>query len=222
MPLDDIPDTSTLPAGECFLLEDGDVVRIAQPRMSAADVAAFTDALPSVPGRAPVGPPSVLEASVGAIEGPPGTHEGPAEDQQTDLRDRVLEHFRAGDSLADITDLVAGTPAAQQRQVEARSSACRVHHPRRPGPPMTDTPLGVLLLTALAFGVAVGVWIGIRWAENRRAIHGIRRHARETWRRRRDYHTRGSPGPCCNATGRRPLMPGPARPIDVFSPGDRL
>ena len=46
-PIDDLPDTSKLPPGECYVLEGEEVVRVAQPRMSEHDVALFAGALGS-------------------------------------------------------------------------------------------------------------------------------------------------------------------------------
>jgi hypothetical protein len=47
---------------------------------------------------------------------------------------------------------------------------------------------GVFEVVALVLsGLVVGVWLGIRWAERRRALYDIARYARQTWRNRSEY-----------------------------------
>lgn len=47
--------------------------------------------------------------------------------------------------------------------------------------------MGEMFLFGLGFGAAAGVWVGVRWAERRRALHDIREFARTTWRGRSKY-----------------------------------
>jgi hypothetical protein len=120
-PINDLPDASRLPPGDCFLLSGEQIVRVSQPRMSEADVAAFAGVLLARDGQ---GPDRVLTGS------PPGPHqgqiggdddgedlvgtwsgpgEGPGDGPGDEFRQQVLELYLAGDGEAQITDVLAGT-----------------------------------------------------------------------------------------------------------------
>jgi hypothetical protein len=46
------------------------------------------------------------------------------------------------------------------------------------------------LWIAFGVGVVVGVWLGVNWADRRRAIYDIKTFAKRTWKGRSDYRHR--------------------------------
>lgn len=100
---DDCPDTLALEPGECYLLERDDVMRVAQPRMSDADVAAFAGALLPSLKPAPVVPRPSPAAAVDVS--PAGPRQGAGSTEA--LREKVLSLLLAGHGYADITDMVS-------------------------------------------------------------------------------------------------------------------
>jgi len=124
-PPDDLPDAAALAPGECFLLSDDGAVKVTQPFMTEADVAAFAAAHlgvravgpgvgpASVPGGAPVGPALSAGDGVEAAGDQPGTDAGPTAGPTggptDEFRRQVLELLLAGDGLASITDTLASS-----------------------------------------------------------------------------------------------------------------
>jgi hypothetical protein len=43
------------------------------------------------------------------------------------------------------------------------------------------------LVIAALVGVLVGAWLGVNWADRRRAIYEIRQYARKAWKGRSEY-----------------------------------
>lgn len=116
-PIEELPDTSKLEPGECFLLSGDEVVRVMQPYMTAADVAAVASTLAvgpppvlaSVPGRSPVGPPSGPAGELEEGQDPPGPDGGPTPGPTDEFRRKVIDLLLAGDGVAGITDTLASS-----------------------------------------------------------------------------------------------------------------
>lgn len=113
LPADEVPDCTRLEPGSCYLLEGDETVLVSQPRMTKADVARFAQGLASVPAAGSVGPasvPSGVRDLPGTNGGPaPGPTAGPTGDRRAEVVARVVEHYTAGRSIADITDDLSGT-----------------------------------------------------------------------------------------------------------------
>lgn len=120
-PIDDLPDTSKLPPGECYLLNgDGDPVKVAQPRISAVDVAQFAMAHnPAVSAGQASGQGSgqsmgQVRASAAAADFGPGSGHGSGHDdsdETAEFRAKVFAQYQAGRSRAEIIDYLSGNAA---------------------------------------------------------------------------------------------------------------